>query len=247
MLEGVYEQVRLRRTGWFNRGAGWWERLRLDPTDARAGDSKLFAVVHEDSSGAPDGFATWRISQNHADNRVADDTVVLDELVALDADVELADLAVPGGNRPHHQHPLERRPDGPAVEVAHGRDRASSTCGAAPTGCGRGSSTCRPPSPHGATSWRATWLLHVDDAFHPAAAGTYRLKGSPDGAECERVDDARPDLSLGAPELGAMYLGGVAPSLYASAGRIVEHAPGALERADAMFVAHPAPYCPLMF
>jgi len=90
-------------------------------------------------------------------------------------------------------------------------------------------------------------VLHVDDAFHPEAAGTYRLKGSPDGAECERVDDARPDLSLGAPELGAIYLGGVAPSLYATAGRIVEHAPGALERADAMFVTHPAPYCPLMF
>ena len=37
VLEAVYEQVRLRRTGWFNRGAGWWERLRLDPTDARRG------------------------------------------------------------------------------------------------------------------------------------------------------------------------------------------------------------------
>jgi predicted acetyltransferase len=246
VLEGVYEQVRLRRTGWFNRGAGWWERLRLDPTDARAGDSKLFAVVHEDASGTPDGFATWRISQNHADNRVADDTVVLDELVALDADVELAIWQFLAGidlttsirwNGAPMDLPLRWRMVEP--RQLHLRGRSDWMW----------ARLLDVPAALAARRYLVAGdlVLHVDDPFHPEAAGTYRLKGSPDGAECERVDDARPDLSLGAPELGAVYLGGAAPSLYASAGRIVEHAPGALERADAMFVTHPAPYCPLMF
>ncbi|MGH9283124.1 MAG: sterol carrier protein domain-containing protein, partial [Acidimicrobiales bacterium] len=73
-------------------------------------------------------------------------------------------------------------------------------------------------------------------------AGRYHLDGAPDGAGCRRVTGG-PDLSLSAEELGALYLGGVSASTLAAAGRIVEHRPGALARADAMLASHPGPFC----
>ncbi|MGH9178185.1 MAG: sterol carrier protein domain-containing protein [Acidimicrobiales bacterium] len=43
--------------------------------------------------------------------------------------------------------------------------------------------------------------------------------------------------------LGALYLGGVGASTLATAGRVVEHAAGALARAGAMFRSDPDPFC----
>jgi predicted acetyltransferase len=59
--------------------------------------------------------------------------------------------------------------------------------------------------------------------------------------------DAAPDLALSTTELGAIYLGGTRPSDLALAGRIEEHAPGALRRADALFAAARTPWCVVMF
>ena len=246
VLERVYDQVRLCRPGWFNRNDGWWARLRLDPTAARDGASKLFAAVHEDAAGVPDGFATWRIAEGHADDRVAAATVVIDELVAIDTDVELAiwqflaniDLATTlSWNGAPVDLPLRSR----LVEPRQLHQRGRSDWAWA--------RLLDVPAALAARRYPVAGdlVLQVDDAFRPASGGTFRLKGSPDGAECERVDDARPDLVLGAPELGAIYLGGNAASLLGAVDRIVERSPGALARADAMFVTHPAPHCPLMF
>jgi hypothetical protein len=40
-----------------------------------------------------------------------------------------------------------------------------------------------------------------------------------------------------------VYLGGVAPSVLAAAGRVVERRPGALARADAVFAGPMLPFC----
>jgi hypothetical protein len=52
---------------------------------------------------------------------------------------------------------------------------------------------------------------------------------------------------MGAEELGAISLGGVAPSRLARAGRIVEESTGSLATADALFRSDVAPYCCTMF
>jgi hypothetical protein len=44
-------------------------------------------------------------------------------------------------------------------------------------------------------------------------------------------------------DLGAAYLGGARFSTLAHAGRVVEHVPGSLARADAMFGCEPLPWC----
>ena len=83
-------------------------------------------------------------------------------------------------------------------------------------------------------------VLEVIDRFRPSAGGRFRLEAGPDGAACKPTDETA-DLTLGAAELGAIYLGGVAPSLLAEAGRIDEHARDALARADALFTTRKLP------
>jgi predicted acetyltransferase len=84
-------------------------------------------------------------------------------------------------------------------------------------------------------------VMDVADPVLDANGGRYRLHGSPDGAACIRTQDA-PDLTLTAAELAAAYLGGFDLTTLARAGRVVEHRPGRLQRADAMFSWRPGPW-----
>lgn len=86
-------------------------------------------------------------------------------------------------------------------------------------------------------------VLDVIDPFRPESGGRFRLSGGPDGADCTAAPEASPDLTLGAADLGAIYLGGVAPSALAAAGRVEEYTWGALARADLMFGTDPKPFC----
>jgi len=56
-----------------------------------------------------------------------------------------------------------------------------------------------------------------------------------------------PELALDVAALGSVYLGGFGFKQLARAGRVEERAPGALERADALFASEPAPWCPEIF
>ena len=84
-------------------------------------------------------------------------------------------------------------------------------------------------------------VLEVVDRFRPSAGGRFRLEAGPEEQPASRPT-RRPHLTLGAAELGAVYLGGVAPSLLAEAGRIDEHARDALARADALFTTRKLPF-----
>jgi predicted acetyltransferase len=88
--------------------------------------------------------------------------------------------------------------------------------------------------------------FEVRDEFCPWNAGRYELDGGPDGATCAPTD-AEPELSLTMNELGAAYLGGTGLRSLARAGRVREHAGGALARADAMFASDREPWCPHQF
>ncbi|MDQ1521602.1 MAG: hypothetical protein QOI55_2675, partial [Actinomycetota bacterium] len=64
--------------------------------------------------------------------------------------------------------------------------------------------------------------------------------GGPAGAQC-RARSASPDIALGTPQLGSVYLGGVSFTELHEAGLVDELRPGAIARADAMFTTHPVP------
>jgi predicted acetyltransferase len=83
-------------------------------------------------------------------------------------------------------------------------------------------------------------VLKVEDAFCPWVAGTYELEGGPDGASCV-PSTASPDITLGATELGAAYLGGGSFEWLARAGRVAGDE-AAIRKADAMFQWRPLPW-----
>jgi predicted acetyltransferase len=77
--------------------------------------------------------------------------------------------------------------------------------------------------------------------------GRLHVTGGSDGASA--AETGRPaDLVVGITELGALCLGGVAPSTLVAAGRhVVESTPGALRAADRAFPSTPAPFCATRF
>ena len=85
-------------------------------------------------------------------------------------------------------------------------------------------------------------VLAVTDAFCPWNDGVWRVEAR----EAERSFD-EPELALDVAALGSVYLGGFGFKQLARAGRVEERAPGALERADALFASEPAPWCPEIF
>ena len=86
-------------------------------------------------------------------------------------------------------------------------------------------------------------VLGVTDDLLPQNAGTWRLRGGPDGAgECT-PSSAEPDLLLDVRELGAAYLGSVTLDALAGAGLVREVRPGTLARASRAFQWPVAAYC----
>jgi predicted acetyltransferase len=85
-------------------------------------------------------------------------------------------------------------------------------------------------------------LLRVQDDLCPWNTGTYEVGES----GCRRTA-GEPHLVLAADALGACYLGGSRFTTLARAGRVEERAPGAAARADALFAASAAPWCPFHF
>jgi predicted acetyltransferase len=85
-------------------------------------------------------------------------------------------------------------------------------------------------------------VVDLTDPFLPANEGRWSIAGAGDGAEVRRTD-ADADLALSAPDLGALYLGGVSATTLRRADRITELVPGAIERADHFFASAPAPWC----
>ena len=74
-------------------------------------------------------------------------------------------------------------------------------------------------------------VVEVDGArWRIGAAGVSRVR-------------TRPDLVTDRAGIGALLLGGVAPTALAAGRRLEARNADALRRADAMFVVHPAPYC----
>jgi predicted acetyltransferase len=70
----------------------------------------------------------------------------------------------------------------------------------------------------------------------------WRVAGGHDGAEVRKVR-SRPHLRMNRAALGAIYLGGVRPSILAGAGRISADDAAVLRRADAFFMADRLPHC----
>ena len=85
-------------------------------------------------------------------------------------------------------------------------------------------------------------VFDVADAFCPWNAGLWKLEGGKAGRTGEEAD-MRLDISA----LGSVYLGGFTFAQLARAGRLAELREGAIGRADTLFRAARAPWCPEVF
>lgn len=89
-------------------------------------------------------------------------------------------------------------------------------------------------------------VIEVVDEFCPWAGGRFELDADETGAACKATRQA-PDVVMGASELATGYLGGGNFRAMGRAARVEERSDGAIKRADAMFAAERAPWCPFEF
>jgi predicted acetyltransferase len=240
VLPGVFDASRKRNPGDVDRSAPWWESYFKDPEHDRHGASGLFFVVHESAKGKADGYLAYRVKNEwrhglpgneiRIDDLVADDSTVYAATWRYLLDIDLAGSVSAWG----------RPVDEPVRWLLADPRRLRTTVS------GDFLWTRVVDVPAALSGRRYTVdgeiVLDVTDPFLGFATGRFALSGGAKSASCAPTKK-KADLALSVADLGALYLGGHAASVLAKAGRIEEKTKGALARADAMFVTHPAPFC----
>lgn len=89
-------------------------------------------------------------------------------------------------------------------------------------------------------------IFGVDDPFPEPSSCNWCLDAGPDGASCAPTSEA-PDLTLGASNLAAAYLGGTPFTNLVRAGLATEHRAGAALAATRLFAWDPQPWAPTYF
>jgi predicted acetyltransferase len=234
ILPPLFDRYRRGQPGEVSRTPGWWARQFRDHETWRGGGSRRFAAVWEDDAGAALGYVTYRVHTSW-DGGLPGHTLAVENLIALDPEVRAAlwqycfgvDLigVVRAGNLalddPLRWMLVDSRRlrvtavnDGLWVRVLDVEAALSARTYACDDGL----------------------VVEVVDGFDPAVAGRYRVAGG----ECRRTDDLA-DLTLDAADLASAWLGGARFATLARAGLVVEHTPGAVTRADALFATAAGP------
>jgi predicted acetyltransferase len=243
IVPGVHDRARRLRPGDVSRPSGWWERHFRDREDHRQGGAARFYAVHESPAGEPDGYLSYRYRHHWSGEGIQEHQVEAVDVYPLEPAVHAAlwrylldlDLVteVIGRSQPVDD-PLRWRLADPRRLRAEGLgDHLWVRLIDVPAAL-----SARGYSNEGRV------VLEVEAPDDPVAAGRYTLESGPDGASCRpaRRGEAA-DLAMVLPDLGAAYLGGVAVSTLAAAGRVAERTTGAVARADAMFASRPMPWC----
>ena len=241
VLPGLHAEARLLRPGEIDRTEARWTGLLDDPERHRQGASTRMYVVHEDSAGKPDGYASYR-SQYQADgpsrgHRV----VVVEDIYSLVAPVQarlwryLLDLDLIEELR------CGKRPTDEALRWMLADPRQLRTIGMGDMLWAR---LVDVPAALAARGYATSTGLVLEVRGANERPKRYRLETGPQAADCRHAKAGeKTDLVLGLGDLAAVYLGGCPPSVLARAGRVEEARPGALARADAAFNSACAPFC----
>jgi predicted acetyltransferase len=244
VLPALFDRLRRTRPGQVSRDDAFWSDFWIDRPKLRQGATARFYVVGDD------GFATWRIADGWPAS--GPPRMLVDDLAGATPEVEAAlwrflldvDLVheVVAEPRPVDEPLRWRLADPRRLRVTGSRDFLWL-------------SVLDVPAAFTARGYRRADRLVFEvlpavsavdgdggDGIDPAA-GRWVLDAGPEGSTCRPARSGESvDLQLGAADLGPILLGGVEPSLLAAAGRVAESRPGALDRADALFAAHPQPF-----
>jgi predicted acetyltransferase len=240
-LQAAYDRCRSLRAGTITRSPAYWALHLLDRDRWRRGASALYIAVHEDPSGQPDGLVTWRVKESWTDSGLPQATVVVNDLCGATAEIEAVlwrllldvDLStkVVADNRPVDDPIRWRLQEPRRVQTTVISDFLWLRVLDVPR-----------VLEARAYSEPGQLVLEVHDPFRPSTGGRFFLDADVKSSSCSRTD-AEPDLSMAIDDLGAVYLGGVAPSTLAAAGRIEARSAEVLGRADDLFRTTPAPFC----
>lgn len=240
VLPDIHDRARRQTVGDINRTAPWWDNYFKDKEKDRGGASARFYVVHESEAGQPDGYWAYRVKGDWPHGLPGATLIIDDWAVTSDAayanlwrqllDVDLV-AKVSSWKRPVDEPLRFLLADARRMRVTAMTEEL----------------WLRPidvPACLTARTYRTDGriVLEVVDDFMGFSGGRFALDAATGGATCTPTDEAA-DLTLGVAELGAIYLGGTNASVLARAGRIDEHAAGALQRADVLFGTDRAPYC----
>jgi len=244
LLPPVRERAREGRTGTTVRDARFWRERFEDRPWERSGASGYFYAAHESGpdSTTLDGYAIYRIKSDW-DGFPQSEVVVVELVTATDTALAdlwayLLDLDLTSTVKAQH-----RPVDDPLPWMLADMRRLRRV-----TRDGLWLRILDVTMALEARTYAVDGQLTfgLRDAFRPDNAGGYEFRVA-EGRGAVTRSDAPPDLALDVSDLGAIYLGGVRPSILAHAGRIEERTPGALARADALFATERAPWCPQFF
>jgi predicted acetyltransferase len=231
------------RVGGIRRSESHWRRIAAVGSRAKGDAGPVQVVVHEDESGAVDGFVMYRLEMRWSDE-IADGIVHVSELTALNLDAHLALwthvlrmdlvervrmdrfwlddpiqhlLADPRRLRMKVRDDLHLRVvDVVAMLQARRYSREDSV------------------------------VIEVRDETCPDIAGRYLVEGGLEGAAATKTD-VPPHLVLDAPSLASLLLGDTSVLALHRAGLVEEMRAGAARRASAMFSWSPRPWLNHMF
>ncbi|WP_225803650.1 GNAT family N-acetyltransferase [Streptomyces sp. NK15101] len=229
VLEEVYDRYRRAQPGALSRPHRWWALRAGQPPIAPA---PRHVAVHRDADGIPDGYVSYAVGDDRtltADETIATDDAVFTALARFVLEHDLVSTVVLKHVPPEHPLRLQLA-DLRAGEVGSPDDWLWVRLLDVP-----GALTAR--------GWFSDGelVLDVDDPFL-GEHGRYLLTVRDGKAECVPTD-REPDLSLDVRDLGAVYLGGTAPSTLVRAGHVRAHRPGAAVLADALFRGDRTPHC----
>jgi predicted acetyltransferase len=233
----VYERHRASQPGAVPRHDVWWERWR----DERKGDDSL--AIYESPDGAVDGYVRYTVRAKW-DGGLPDHSLHIHDHIALTVDATAAlwrhclsaDLvrSVTAGARPIDE-PLRWILANPrAMKVTRVGDLLWARLLDVP----------RALNARRYATDDEFVLEVVDDLF--GTSDRFVLSAGTDGAACEPTQSAA-DVSMTVADLGAIYLGGTAPSELARVGRIREATAGAVTRLESCFASTPKPWSATWF
>ncbi len=224
VLPAIWDEYRRRHPGEVSRSTGWWGRRLDDDPIFRRGGGPRFAAVWEDGGG----YVTYRVQDNW-DHGFPRHTLTVEDLVASTPEaraglwqycfgVDLVSVI-----RAYAQ-PLDDPLRWGLVDPRRLRVTLVSDV--------LWVAVLDVEAALSARTYAGDQPLVID----VAGDGSYRLAAG----ECRRTDDLA-DLGIEAPDLGAVYLGGVSFATLARAGLVAELAAGAGACADALFATAPGP------
>lgn len=242
VLPGLHDASRKVTVGDISRNETWWENHFADPKFDRNGGSARYYLVHENAKGKADGYAAYRVKGRWEDDGIPNGEVWVGDVVADDVvanaalwramlDVDLTRW-VDTWSRPIDD-PVRWLLEDPRqltskrtadmiwirlVDVAHAL-------------AARGYES------------EGEIVLDVSDPFCPWNEGRYLLTAHGDGTATCTTTKKKPDVRLGAVELGAAFLGQPCITGLARAGRVEELAKGSVARLDALMRTTVTPYC----